>query len=952
MIKINYQVNPFTKEEVVQTLSGCPSISAWVSSRFPGAKEFPCPTICLLNESPISREEWNTPLVDGDEVTFLSQPGYNLLWQIPAWVYYGLTAVAIYAVAVSAVPSAPGQLSLGEIGEADPVYSLKGQRNQAKLGGFIEDPYGLNRLWPSVASNPYTRFSGNDQDLYLLLCLGQGFYDTTSAEVRIEDTVISNFQDIEYAFYDPGDPVTLFPDNVETNGEVGNIELFAQNEPEYIPDWSEPYTANSSGTLAYTLEVDIAFPTGLYYAANDGSLTAKTVTVDVEYVEIDDAATIIGTYASLGSFSKTLKTSTPQRFTMTKEVTPARYAVRARRNEFTPASLGAGVAHRTQESVHWVGLRSVLPSTKDYGNVTLLAIKARASNNLNDSSKSRINVVCNRKLPTWDGSAWTAPVSTRSVVWAFCNILRAEYNGGLGDDYLDLAGLLAINTTLEASSIYFDHVFDSQASIWNRLEIIAVAAGGFPVPIGSKIGMTLDGVKTIPLGIFSKENIVKDSLSISYKLLTDDEHDGIEVEYEEPNSYIKSTVSCLVGTDAGENMQSIKLVGVKDRTRAWRHGMRIREAQKRRRVSAPFETGREGYIPNFNDLIYISHDMFGDDSQSGRVSAFSVSGANVTVTLDQDLDWTGAGPHAISFLSGTGDEIGPVTVTIQASLSQVLFAESELGDTAANVFDLSDNQEKPIYIFGTQVEKVRKMRVTQISPSDGEKIRIEAIEDDPDIYSHDGETPSAATPGTTPGEEPDLPVVVGLNVRDIPSRATISQATWIAALGAKKYFIQISADGVTWEDLPTTTGTFIDFPVPATTYLYVRVAGINVGRGSWATWEGNLGDISGIATSGVVISTAGTSGTNLIVSDLYLSLNHEVVLVDASSGDIDIYLPAASDNAFRHYKVKIVDITPGNFVTIIPDGADTVDNGSTYVLSTVDEEVDVTSDGATDWFIY
>src|SRR5690606_9211615 len=110
----------------------------------------------------------------------------------------------------------------------------------------------------------------------------------------------------------------------------------------------------------------------------------------------------------------------------------------------------------------WVGLRAFIPSSKDYGNVTLLAVKARASNNLNGNSSNRINVITTRKLPIWDGSTWSAPTTTRSVVWAFCNILRASYNLNLADSYIDLSTLLSLNTAFESAGIYFDHVFDSK----------------------------------------------------------------------------------------------------------------------------------------------------------------------------------------------------------------------------------------------------------------------------------------------------------------------------------------------------------------------------------------------------------------------------------------------------------------------------------------------------------
>lgn len=868
MPTLSYNPDPTRRVSVAEKqLEPGESIRDWVDRQFPATKEFPSTTVCLLNGKPLLREAWGLPLKEGDEVVFVSDPNdpVTLLW-----VTIGFVVGAVALFVLTPTPKIPGS-----IGDPDPVYSIRGQSNQNRFGSEIEVPYGKNRLWPSKAAREYTKFVDNEQEIYLLLSLGQGFYDLDNAVVQIEDTEISNFDDIQFEFYEPGETVTLFPDNVETSGEVSDIELFGPNEPEF-DDWVGPFAANSTGTTATKLEVDLVFPQGLYFGNDDGGLDTVNVTASVEYREIDDAGSPVGagTWSTLVSFSKTLGTNTPQRFTVSATVPAARYEVRAKRTNNVDVS---DDAHRTVETLKWVALRAFRPSTKDYGDVTLLAIQARASNNLNGNSSNRVNVITTRKLPTWDGSAWTAPQTTRSLVWAFCDVLRANYSLRLGNTFIDLETLTALNTTFEAAGIYFDHVFDSKSNAWDWLTTIARAGNAVPVPNGTQISMVVDEEKTIPKGVFTKENILPGSFSVDYRLYTDDEFDGVEVEYTDPTTYEKETVLCLVGDDAGDNPEQVKLPGVMDRTRAWRVGMRLRESRKLRRTAVKFSSGKEAQIPNYNDLILVCHDVLDAGAQTGRVE--SISGT--TITLDTELDWTASGTKQIAFRTIYGEELGPFAVTEGTSPNIVILGASLTAGELA-LIPSGDTKEKPVFAFGVATEYARKCRVVNIQISGEEEVEIEAVEDNPTVYSHDNENPPSYTEPTIPDRTPDLPSVTGLIVRDIPARTPFTQAVWNAALGAQSYVVEGSYNNVDWFRLGVTTApiTYLRFNANPGTF-YVRVAAVNNGRGPWSTvWSGTIGDTAGIGTSGALIippssqeaDTATAQSLTYLTDNNYLTL--------------------------------------------------------------------------------
>ncbi|MEQ4619074.1 MAG: phage tail protein, partial [Corticimicrobacter sp.] len=157
--------------------------------------------------------------------------------------------------------------------QASPTYTIGAQGNTARLLESIPVQYGRFRVYPDFAAQPYTELDGNQTYLYQLFCLGQGEYDIE--EIRIEDTPIGNFEEVEYEIVRPGELVTLFPDNVVTSNAVQGIELKGPNEETHSV--AGPFVANPAGTKTNKIAVDIVFPAGLFYANDEGGLSRRSV---------------------------------------------------------------------------------------------------------------------------------------------------------------------------------------------------------------------------------------------------------------------------------------------------------------------------------------------------------------------------------------------------------------------------------------------------------------------------------------------------------------------------------------------------------------------------------------------------------------------------------------------------------------------------------------------------
>ena len=219
--------------------------------------------------------------------------------------------------------------------------------------------------------------------------------------------------------------------------------------------WIGPFTANPAGTRATGIGIDVVMPRGLYYANDDGSFSNRTVEWEVEARAVDDDGIAIGEWFAVASESVTAAENTPQRKSYRYTVTAGRYEVKVRRTNDKSGDARAG------HEIRWGGLKSFLEDRSEFGAVTLLAVRMRATDNLSQRSARLVNVVVTRKLQVWDPEAgWSEPRATRSLASAFADAARARYGAGLDDARIDLAALHALDAVWQSRGDRFDAVFD------------------------------------------------------------------------------------------------------------------------------------------------------------------------------------------------------------------------------------------------------------------------------------------------------------------------------------------------------------------------------------------------------------------------------------------------------------------------------------------------------------
>ncbi|ABE50948.1 host specificity factor TipJ family phage tail protein [Methylobacillus flagellatus] len=811
------------------------------------------PFICHLNGKPLLRPQWSRCVEDGDIVIFsiLVRGGggggsnplrivmmvavmyvtgglggtMGAMGGVGGMVATGATATMINIAvgmvgmavinAVLPVTNTPASMKMQSLAAPSPTYSIGSQGNQARLGQPIPKIYGRHKVYPDLAAMPYTEYAGNEQYLYQLFCVGLGEYELEA--LRMEESPIENFPEVTVEIVQPGELVTLFPTNVYTAPEVAGQEL--ENT------WTGGFPACGASQQLNAIAVDIVAPRGLYYANDQGGLTARSVTVAVEARLIDTDGNPLDEWQTLGVETFSAASQTVIRNSYRYEVTPGRYEVRVQR------SSGKDTSSRAANDVTWTALRGYMPGNQSYGNVTMVAIRMRATNSLSSQSSRRFNLIATSKLRVWNGVAWSAPVATRSIAWAIADALMASYGGKLPQKRIDLDGLLSLDQTWAARGDTFNGVFDTQNTLFDAVKNIALVGRAQPYQQGGIWYVWRDQPQAMPVGLFNARNIIKGSFKTQYLLPTEQTADALVIPYWDEETWSEKTVTCQLDESAPGNPKEIpRVFGMTTRKQVWQHGMYTLANNRYRRELSTLTTEMDGFIPTYGDMLAIAAAR--DVGQySGDVMEYDA--VSRTITTSEPLTWsTGGANHFFAFRRRNGDYDGPYRATPGATDYEAVL-DTPLDFTP----DTGTDRERTSYRFG--VGQPRMMLARGIRPRSRDRVEISLVIEAPEVHTADSGLPPETPSDWNLPVQVSRPAVSGLTVLpggtpDMP----MAQANWVPSPGAEYYVVEVSYDdGDSWQPVGQPTNNSITFPVRPG-IIQVAISAVGQAQGLRTVWTG------------------------------------------------------------------------------------------------------------------
>lgn len=807
------------------------SIRGAIASVYPGWTEFSEPTLVFLNKQPTLRNEWDTECHGDDEVIVATLPaGAGAI----AGIQLTLTLASLVVSGISLIQAKmlENRLKAGT-GARDPapVYTLEGKSNTAKLNQPIEVAYGKNRLWPSYVASPYSTYWTNrvshiytqHQSLFQLFCVGQGSF--TIHSVQIEDTPIEAYGEVAYEVVAPGNVATLNPRITHTVQDIVDIDLVVGTS--YGSFMTVP-----PGQVAKEYSFDLTFPSGL-------------LTSNYEYIAFD--------FYTLKAGTNEIESTTPTTVSMayTLDRVPSDNAFRQTYSikEIDGIAPGRYLLKVRLSTASQPVILNNFTSFYDkfwpvYDDKTMLVVRYDASNILNSSIKSRINVIATRKLltKTKTGSTYGSAVQpTSSIPWIIYDALtNPVYGGGLDPEFIDEDSLCYMHSELAREGLGFDYVFNQLTNVWDAITLIARAGRCRVIPSGAKLSLIRDTSYAIPMAVFSQENILPDSLTWNVRLFDPTEASGTEVTYTDSVTGNPRTLTFVPSESSGTILDKVELLGVTNTSQAHREAAYQALSNLYSRETLSFKTGLEGFIPRVGDVVALSWPM-PKLGQSGVVEDRDGS----TLFLSTPVAFTPGATHYILLRKDDGSAAGPYRVQAHGSKADEVTLLENL-DYEPDFTRL--DRDPVIFTFGPEDQYTKKIKITSITPYDSTVVEISATNYDSRVYAHDldviaDDNSVTYLPGTLAVE------AVGTIRRNAGPNSPVT-IRWSPIIDALYYQVRLHSSEIALVYTGLETVCHIDLPLGTWT-ISVR-AETPVGTSAALWWSGtNASDLS-IAAPGSV----------------------------------------------------------------------------------------------------
>ncbi|MEN6538921.1 MAG: host specificity factor TipJ family phage tail protein [Mizugakiibacter sp.] len=632
-------------------------------------------------------------------------------------------------------------------GGGDPFNALTaitGTSNQVNLYGAVPLVIGEARFYPPHAALPYTEILGDQQYLRMLLDLGPGDLDITPSDIKIGETPLTSFDEVEY--------------QISTAPTLFTQDVFELSVGTVLADGNSDTRTTQTGTEEISL--DLLAQAGFFAFDKKNHAVGVSADFTVQYRAVGNttwlnAASASGLSIANGSVmivgGTTVRISSakrePLRTGIRWKVTAGQYEVKVTR---VSTNWGSSVAESRVGDFVWTVLRSIAHQSPSNTGTNKLAVRIRATDQL-QGVISTLSVVARQKISTYDKATqtWTTGVPTSNCAWVAYWLLTAcpSLAKKVPASRVDLDAFADWAAECTAKGFVFKMCLDSTITLFDLVrDVMAAGRASFNMREGL-YSVVRDVQQTVPVQIFTPANSKGFSGSRQFR----ETPHALRVQFTNPQANWQQDERIVLddgyqidGKDAFGNaapslpaatkFEVLDLRKVTDADAAWRLGRYHLAASRLRPNTYSFETDIENLICDRGDLIRRTDDVPEWGLAYGRVKTVTLDVSNnvQSVTTDEALTFEVGKTYAAQFRKNDGTV---VSTAITGS------------GTDVHTFDLTTHlpsvQPGDLFVLGETGNVTADLIVIRKEALDDLGARITCVDAAPAVWTADSGTPPA-----------------------------------------------------------------------------------------------------------------------------------------------------------------------------------------------------------------
>lgn len=644
--------------------------------------------------------------------------------------------LAINALIPPKMPSAPEPTS------ATVRQSVTGTRNQADPYGVVPRVYGNPRWYPKLAAHPITEIAGNDQFLRMMVVLGYGplevgghrvgpglpvLDNTTDVgnAITISETSIGEYEDLEYEIGMPDQLELTYPDIAEEAIGAAINHVGKLRDDVWVPDGNSLTRTTAPNTREISL--DLMAMNGLFSINDNGTTSATRVEFMVEYRlsgtagwTVQDASWMIN-----GPTKETL------RLNKRWKVPVGQYDVK-----LTRVRSYHGGTEAVYSDFTWATLRSVQKGPAYTGNHVVMALRIRATDQLNGVI-DQLSVKTQAVLRVYNGSRFELK-ATSNPAWAYLDSLTGVQVGKpVADNQVDIVAIREWALWCDNQGLNYHWVHDANETVLERARTIAAAGQASFALQDGLFGIVRDDPNEPVVQAITPRNATGFSSTRNF----DDLPHALRVKFIDPDTWSDAErIIYRDGYDASNatRFEDFETHGVASADEAWHHGMYYMRQAILRRETYRAGMDWENLAVMRGNRVRLAYDAIKVGLGWGRVKSIS----NQVITLDERMPYETSQPYGIRVRGYEGPQATTPVTAAAVGMTDTLTMEEPI---PVKVGDL--------VIYGPLGRESLDCKVSRIEPGEDFSADLTLVPAAIDIY--DFSSAPTFDPGITNPISPD-----------------------------------------------------------------------------------------------------------------------------------------------------------------------------------------------------